>query len=64
MTPDERAAAIASLREICNDTGCTGTHPGCRDEPHLCGIVRKVMYAGGWRPGVTVEDLEGETVDV
>ena len=46
MTPEERATAIASLREICDAIGCTGTHPGCRDEPHLCGIVRRVMYLG------------------
>ncbi len=59
MTPDERAAAIASLAEICNDA-CTGTHPGCRDEPHLCGTIRKIMYSAGWRPGMTVEDLDEE----
>jgi hypothetical protein len=43
MTKDERATAIALLREVCEEIGCTGTDKTCKDTPDKCSIIRKIF---------------------
>jgi len=44
MTPEERKAAIESLKEICREIGCSGLDADmCNNRPHMCGIIRKLV---------------------
>lgn len=44
MTPEERKAAIESLKEICREIGCSGLNPDmCNNRPHHCSIIRKLV---------------------
>ena len=46
MTSEERKAAIASLKEICRDIGCSGLYPDmCKNRPHQCEIIRRLVTA-------------------
>lgn len=40
MTRDE---AIASLREICREIGCSGTSIECKEKPHTRFIIRRLF---------------------
>ena len=40
----KRLRAIAEIKEICQEIGCSGLSPQmCQQEPHKCGIIRKIM---------------------
>ena len=41
-----RVQAVAELREVCVVLGCSGMSRDCRDNPHLCSIIRKVFGGG------------------
>jgi hypothetical protein len=57
MTRDE---AIKELREICEEIGCSGLSKDCLTKPHLCSIIRKMIWAS---TGVnkTTKGLQAET---
>ena len=41
---EKRQSAIASLREICRDIGCSGWSVDlCENRPHDCKIIRNLM---------------------
>ena len=44
MTKDEREKAIASLKEICREIGCSKFSPAlCDDAPQSCKIIIKLV---------------------
>jgi hypothetical protein len=44
MSNEERNKAIASLKEICQEIGCSGLSPElCQTKPHYCTIIRKLV---------------------
>ena len=46
MTKDERKAAIESIKEICQEIGCSGMEPDmCQNRPTQCSIIRKIFLA-------------------
>ena len=50
MTPEERKAAIESLKEICREIGCSGLSPDmCNNRPHHCSIIRKLVVPANTR---------------
>ena len=48
MTPDERQQAIAELKKICVEIGCSGLSPDmCQNRPHHCKIIQKIVCPNG-----------------
>ena len=44
MTKDEHDKAVASLKEICREIGCSGLSPAmCDHAPQKCDIIRKLV---------------------
>jgi len=47
MNAKKRKKAIEELKEICVEIGCSGLNSDmCQNRPHLCNIIRKVLYKG------------------
>lgn len=43
LSKEERQKLINSLKEICQEIGCSGIDPHmCQNEPYKCGIIRKI----------------------
>ena len=44
MTKEEHDKAVASLKEICREIGCSGLNPAmCDHAPQRCDIIRKLV---------------------
>ena len=44
MKKQEHDEAVASLKEICREIGCSGLNPAmCDDAPQKCDIIRKLV---------------------
>ena len=57
MTKDEHGEAVAELKTICKDIGCSGMSPDmCQNAPQRCDIIRKVVFFG--RTSTHVEKSE------
>ncbi len=43
MNKQEHDEAVSSLKEICQEIGCTKVSKTCDETPQLCSIIRKLM---------------------
>lgn len=44
MIEQERQKAIDTLKEICQEIGCSGLEEKlCQEEPHKCSIIKKLL---------------------
>jgi hypothetical protein len=43
MNKKEHDEAVASLKEICQEIGCTKVSKACDEAPHFCKIIRRLV---------------------
>ena len=45
MTSEEHREAVESIKEICQEIGCSGMDPDmCQNRPTNCDIIRKIFF--------------------